>query len=182
MTASWQESYDKPRQCVKNQRHHFAHKCPYSQGYGLSCSHVQMWELDHKEGRTPRNWSFWTVVLEKTLESPLESKDIKPINLKGHQPWILFGKTDAEAEALTICPPDAKSWPWGLESLRARQKKRVTKDEMVGWHHWFNELGQTLGDGEGQGSLACCSPWSREESDMIWQMNNKKCTHREYSQ
>ena len=99
MTASWQESYDKSRQCVKKQRHHFADKGPYSQGYGLSSSHVQVWELDKKESRALKNWCFQTVVLEKTLESPLESKEIKPVNLKGSQPWILIGRSDAEVEA-----------------------------------------------------------------------------------
>ena len=86
----WQESYDKPTQCVKKQRHHFADKAPYSQGYGLSSNHVQMWELGNKEGRVPKNWCFQTVVLEKTLESPLESKEIKMVNLKGSQSWILW--------------------------------------------------------------------------------------------
>ena len=92
-------SYDKPRQHIKKQRHHFANKGPYSQSYSLSSSHVQMWELDHKEGWVPKNWCFWVVVLEKTLESPLNSKEIKPVNSKGNKPWIFIGRTDAEAEA-----------------------------------------------------------------------------------
>ena len=108
MSASWQEGYDKPRQCVKKQRHHFANKGPYSQSNAFSSSHVQMWELDHKEGWVPNNWCFWIVVLEKTLESPLDSK-IKPVNLKGNQPWIFTGRTDAEAEAPILWPPDLKS-------------------------------------------------------------------------
>ena len=91
MTASWKESYDKPGQCVKKQRHHFADKGLYSQSYSFSSSHVQMWELDNKEGRVLKNW-YLTVVLEKTLEGPLDSKEIKPVNLKGNQPWILFGR------------------------------------------------------------------------------------------
>ena len=91
MIASWQESSDKPRQCVKKQKHHFADKGSYSQSYGLSSSHIQMWELEHKEGRAPKNWCFWTMVLEKTLESLLDSKEIKPVSLKGNQPWILIG-------------------------------------------------------------------------------------------
>ena len=170
MIASWQESYDKPRQCVKKQSHHFADKGPYSQGYGLSSSHTGMWELDNEEGRALKNWWFWTVVLEETLGNPLESKEIKPVNLKGNQPWILFGRTDAEAEAPTFWPRDAKSWLTGKD-LNAgkdwRQKKRETEGEIVGWHHWFNghEFGQTPGDDEGQGSLACCSPWGHEELD-----------------
>ena len=107
VTASWQESYDKPRECIKKQRYHFANKSPYIQGYGLSSSHVQMWELENKEGRVLRNWCFQTVVLEKTLESLLDSKEIKPVNAKGSQLWILFGRTNAEAPILW--PPDANS-------------------------------------------------------------------------
>ena len=95
--ASWQENCDKPRQCIKEQRHHFADKGPYSQSYGFSSNHVRVWELDHKEGWTPKNWYFRTVVLEKTLESPLDSKEIKPVNPKGNQPWIFTGK-----EGLTL--------------------------------------------------------------------------------
>ena len=95
----WKKSYDKPRQCVKKQRHHFANKGLYCQSYGFSSSHVQMWELDHKEGRVLKKWSFQTVVLEKILESPLDCKKIKPVNPKGNQPWIFIGKIDAEAEA-----------------------------------------------------------------------------------
>ena len=117
-------------------------------------------------------------MLEKNLESPLDSKEIKPVNIKGNQPWILFGRTDAETEALILWPSDANSWLIGKDPdawKDWRQKeKRVTEDEIVGWHHRFNghEFGQTLGDGEGQGSLACCSPRGREESDKTWRMNN----------
>ena len=136
--SSWQESYDKIRLCIKKQRHHFVDKGPYSQGYDLLSSHVWLRELDHKEGRVLKNWCFWTVVLEKTLENPLDSKEIKPVNPKGNQLWILIGRTDAEAEAPILWPPKAeKHW---------RQKEeRVKEDEMVGWHHWCNghELGQT---------------------------------------
>ena len=89
--------------------------CPSSQSYGFSSSHVGMWELDHKEGWAPKNWCFWTVVLEKTLESPLDSKEIKPVNPKGNQAWIFVGRTDAEAEAPILCPPDAKSWLIGKD-------------------------------------------------------------------
>ena len=167
MIAPWQESYDKLRQCFKMQRHNFANKGPYSQVYGLSSSHVWLWELDHKEGRTLKNWFFQIVVLEKTLESPL---DYKGINFKGNQPWIFIGRTDADAEALIPWPPDVKSqltgkYPdagkdWGQE------EKGVREDEVVQWHHWLNrhEFEQTLGD---SGSLVCCSPWGHKESDML---------------
>ena len=97
--APWKESYDKPRQCIKKQRHHFANKDLYSQGYGFSIGHVWMWELDHKESWAPKNWCFQIVVLEKTLESPLDCKEIKPVHPKGNQFWIFIGRTDAEAEA-----------------------------------------------------------------------------------
>ena len=107
MLAPWKESYDKPRQHIKKQRHHFAGKGPFSQSYGFSSSQVLMWELDHKEGRTPKNWCFWTV-LEKTLENPLHSKEIKSVTPKGNQPWIFIGRTDVEA--LILWSPDVKSW------------------------------------------------------------------------
>ena len=110
------------------------------QSFGFSSSHVQMWELDHKESSVPKNWYFWTVVLEKTLESPLDYEDIKPVNLKGNQFWIFIGRTDAEAPILW--PPDRKSWLTGKDPDAGkdwRQKEtRLTEDEMVGWQHWLN--------------------------------------------
>ena len=105
--APWKESYDKPREHIKKQRHHFAIKDPYSQSYVFSSSPVRMWELDHKEGWVLKNWCFGIVVLEKTLESCLDSKEIKPVNPKGIQPWIFIARTDAEASILW--PLDAKS-------------------------------------------------------------------------
>ena len=113
--APWKVSYDKPRQHVKKQRHHFADKGPYSQSYGFSHSHVQMWKLDHKEGWVPKNWCFRTVVLEKTLESPLDSQEIKPVKPKENKPWIFIGRTDAEVEAPILWPPDMKSWLIGRD-------------------------------------------------------------------
>ena len=108
-TCSWKESYDQPRQHIKKQRHHFAHKGPSGQSYGISISHVWMWELDYKESWAPKNWCFWTVVLEKTLESLLDCKEIKPVNPKGNMSWIFIGRTDAEAETPILWPPDVKS-------------------------------------------------------------------------
>ena len=99
MFAPWKESYDKPRQHIKEERHHFADKDPYSQSYGFSSGQVRMWELDHKEGWALKNWCFWIVVLEKTLESPLDSKEIKPVNPKGNQPFVFIRSADAKAEA-----------------------------------------------------------------------------------
>ena len=152
------------------QRHHFANKGLYSQSYGFSSSHVWMWELDQKEGWAPKSWCFQTVVLEVTLESPLDHKEIKPVNPKGNQSWIFIGRTDAEAEAEApkIWPPDVKNWLSGKDPDAGkawRQEKGTTEDEMVGWHYWLNghEFEPTLG--EGQGSLACCSPWGCKELD-----------------
>ena len=106
----WKESYNQPRQHIKKQRHYCANKGPSSQGYGFSSNHVWMWELNHKESWVLKNWCFWIVVLEKTLESPLDCEEIQPVHLKGNHPWILIGRTDAEAETLILCSPDAKNW------------------------------------------------------------------------
>ena len=107
--APWKKSYDQPRQCIKKQRHHFADKGLYIRSYVFPSSHVWMWELDHKQGWALKNWCFQTVVLEKTLESPLDCKEIKPVNHKGNQSWIFTGRTDAEAEAWILWPRDVKS-------------------------------------------------------------------------
>ena len=106
--APWKKSYDRPRLCIKKQRHYFANKVPSSQGYGFSSSHVWMWELDHKEGWALKNWCFQIVVLEKILESPSDCKEIQPVNPKGNQPWVFTGRTDAETEAPILWPPDVK--------------------------------------------------------------------------
>ena len=124
--APWKESYDKPRRHIKNQGCHFADKGPYSQSYGFSSSHVWMWELDHK-GWTLKNWCFWIVVLDKTLESPLDCKEIKAVNPKGNESWIFTGRTDAEAEAPMLLPLDAKSWLFGKDpdfGNDCRQRRR----------------------------------------------------------
>ena len=110
MLAPWRKSYDKPRQHIKKQRHYFSNKGPSSQSYSFSSSHVWTWELDHKEEWAPKNWCFWTVVLEKTLVSPLDCKEIQPVHPKGNQSWIFILRTEAEAEAPILWPPDAKNW------------------------------------------------------------------------
>ena len=126
------------------------------------------------------------VVLEKISESPLDCKEIKPVNLKGNQSWILIWRTDAEAEAPILWPPDVKSWLIGKDPDAGkdwrREEKRTTEDEMVGWHHQLNghEFGQALGDSEGQGSLACCSSWGCKESDMTEQLNNNNMKIKSY--
>ena len=139
-----------------------------------------MWELDYKEGWALKNWCFWTVVLEKTLESPLDCKEIKPVNPKGNQSWKFIGKIDPEAEAPILWPPDAKNWLIGKDPDVGKdwrqEEKGTTEGEMVGWHHWLNgrEFEQAPVDGEGQGNLACCSPWGHRESDTTEQLNNKE--------
>ena len=129
-------------QRIKKQRHHFANKGPYSQSYGFSSSHVQMWELDHKEDWMPKNWCFQTVVPEKTLESPLDCKEIQSVNPKGNPPSIFIGRTVAEAEAPIFWPPDSKSQLIGKDPEPGqdwRQKeKRTAEDEMARQHHWLN--------------------------------------------
>ena len=166
MLAPWKKSYDKPRQCIKMQRHHLENKDLYSLSYGFSSSHVWMWELDHKESWVPKNWCFQIVVLEKTLESPLGCKEIKPVNPKGNQPWIFIGRTLADAETPILWPPDTKRQLIGKDPHTGEnwgQKKGVTENEMVEWHYWLNghEFEQTPCDSEGRGSLVCCSPWGR---------------------
>ena len=116
MLAPWKKSYDKPRQHIKKQRHHFANKSPYSQNYGFSSNHIQMWELDHKEGWALKNWCFQTVVLEMTLENSLDIKEIKPVIPKGKQPWLLIRRTDAGAEAPILWPCDVKNWLIGKDT------------------------------------------------------------------
>ena len=160
------------------QGHWFANKGPYNQSYGFSSSHIWMWELDHKEGRASKNWCFWTVVLEKTLENPLDCNGIKPVNPKENQPWILIGSSNAEAEAPVLWPPDVKSWLFRKDPDAGKdwrqEKKATTEDEMVGWHHWLDghEFEQIPGDGEGQGSLVCCNPWGCKELGMTEWLNN----------
>ena len=148
----------------------------HCQSYGVPSSHIWMWELDHKEGWVPKNWCVLTMVLEKTLESPLDSKEIKPVHAKENQPWIFIGRTDAEASIL---------WPSNVKSLFigkdpdvgknwGQEEKGTTEDEMVGWHHRLDGYEFWVSSGrDEQGSLACCSPWGRKESDMTeWLKNN----------
>ena len=176
MYTPWKKHYNKPSMpcSVLKTRHYFANKSPYSQSYGFSSSHVWMWALYHKEGWEQKNWCFWPVVLEKTLGSPLDSK-IKSVNPKRNQPWVFIGRTDAEAP--TLWPPDEKSRLTGKDPDARKdwrqEEKWMTEDEMVGWHHRLDghEFEQALGDGEGQGSLVCCSPWGHKESDTTEQLN-----------
>ena len=157
MLTPWKECYDQPRQHIQKQRHYLANQGPSSQGCGFSSGHVWIWDLDYKESWAPANWCFWTVVLEKTLESPLDCKEIQPVHPKGDQSWVFIGRTDVEAETLILWPPDVKSWliwkdldagkDWGQE------EKRTTEDEMVGWHHRLDghEFEQAPGVGDKTG-------------------------------
>ena len=162
MLTPWKESYDQPRQHIKKQRHYFANTGPSSQDYGFSSGHVWMWELDYKESWAPKNWFFWTVVLEKTLESPLDCKQIQPVHPKGVQSWVFIGRTDVKAETPILWPPDAKSWLIGKDPDAGKdwgqEEKGMTEDEMVRCHHRLNRhgFGWTPGVGDGQGGLACC--------------------------
>ena len=134
MLAPWKKGYDQPRQYIRKQRHHFADKVPYSQIYGFSSSHVQMWELDHKEGWVLNNWCLWTVVLEKIHESPLDSKEMKPVNPKGNRFWTFIGRTDAKAEAPILWPSEAKSRLIGKDPDARkdwRQEKGATENGML---------------------------------------------------
>ena len=167
MLAPWKKSYNKPRQHIKKQRRYFANKGLSSQIYGFSSSHVWMRELDCRESWTRKNWCCWTAALEKTLESPLNCKEIQPVNPKGNQSWIFIGRTDAEAETPILWPPDAKNWLIGKDPDAGRdwgqEEKGMTEDEMNGWHHWLNghKFVQAPWVGDGQGGLACCDSWGR---------------------
>ena len=172
MFTPWKKSYDKPKQRTKKQRRYFADKGLFSPNYGFSSSDVQMWELDHKEGWASKNWCFLTVVLEKTLESPLDCKEIKPVNPEGNQSCIHWKDwcRSGSSNTLTMCceepthikDPDArKDW--------RQEEKGMTGDEMAGWYPWLNgyEFEQTPGDGEGQESLVCCSPWVKKSQTWL---------------
>ena len=177
MLTPWKESYEQPRQHIEKQRHNFANKCPSSQGYGFSSGHVWMWELDCEETWVPKNWCFWIVVLEKTLESSLDCKEIQPVHPKGDQCRVFIGRTDVEAETPILWPPDVKSWLiWKVSDAGkdwGQEEKGMTEDEMVGWHHWLNGhgFGWTSEAGDGQRGLVCSSSWGRKESDTTEQLN-----------
>ena len=141
------------------------------------CMHVWMWELNYRESWVLKNWCFWTVVLEKALESRLDCKEILPVHPKGNQFWVFIGKTGIEAETPILWPPDGKSWliwnnPEAGKDWR-QEEKGTTEDKMVAWHHWLDgrESGWIPGVGGGQGGLACCSPWGHKELDTTERLN-----------
>ena len=136
-----EESYGQPRQHIKKQKHYFADKSPSSQGYGFSSIHVWMWELDYKESLEPKNWCFWTVVLEKILESPLDWKEIQPVHPKGDHSWVFVGRTDAEAETPVLWPTHAKSWLIGKDPDAGKDWGQEGK-ATTGWDGWMASLTQ----------------------------------------
>ena len=156
----------------------YVNKALSNQGYGFSSGHVWMWQLDYKESWAQKNWCFWTAVLEKTIESPLNCKEIQPVHPKGEQSWCslerlmlklkfqYFGHLMRRGDWLFSKDPGAGK-DWGQE------EKGTIEDEMVGWHHWFNghEFGWTLGVGDGQGGLACCGSWDSKEKDTTERLN-----------
>ena len=161
---------------ILKSRHNFANKGPSSQSYGFSSGHVWMWELDYKESWAPKNWCFWAVVLEKTLESPLYCKEIQPVHPKGSQFWIFIGRSDAEAETPILWPPDVKNWLLGKDPDAGKdwrlEEKGTTEDEVVGWTHQFNgpEFEQAPGVGDGQEShwVAKSCTWLSDWTDLNW--------------
>ena len=155
---------------------YIANKGLSSQSYGFSNSYVWMWGLDYKESWAPKNWCFWTAVLEKTLESPLDCKEKQPVHPKGNQSWIFIGRTDVEAETPILWPPDVKSWLTGKDPYAGKdwgQEEKGTTEEIVGWHHRLNGRGfkWALGVGDGQGGLACCGSWGCKELDTTERLN-----------
>ena len=170
MPAPWKKGCDKARQHIKKQRHDFANEDLSSQSYGFFSIRVWMWKLDHKEGWVPKNWYFWTVVLEKILESPWDSKEIKPVNPKGNQSRIslerLMLKLKLQYFGHLMCRADSLEKTLMLGKIEERR----TRDETVGWHHRLNgqESEKAPGVGDGQGSLACCSPCSLKRDGHDW--------------
>ena len=175
--CSFRESYDQPRQHIEKQRRYFANKSLSSQGYVFASCHVWMWDLDCEEIWALKNWCFWTVVSQGTLESPLDCKEIQPIHSEGDQPWDFFVGNDVEAEIPVLWPPHVKTWLIGKDSDAGRdwgQKENgATEDEMAGWNYWLDERESewTPGIGDGQGGLACCDSWGQKESDTTERLN-----------
>ena len=159
-------------QYIKKQRHQVCQQMFVSQGYGFSSGHVWIWELDYKENWALMNWCFWTVVLEKTLESLLDCKEIQPVHPKGNQSWVFIGRTDVEAETSILWPPDAKGWLIGKDPDAGKdwgqEEKGTMEDQMVRWHHFLygHGFGWTPGVSDGQEGLVCFGSWGRKELDM----------------
>ena len=176
MLTPWKKSYDQPRQHIQKQRHYFANRGPSSQGYGFSSGHVCMWELDCEESWAPKNWCFWAVVLEKTLESPLDCKEMQPVHPKGDQSWVFIGRTDAKGETLILWPPHANSWLIGKDPEAGRDWGQKEKGMTMRWLDGItdsmgHEFEWTPGIGDGQEGLACCNSWDCKESETTEWLN-----------
>ena len=169
-----------PRQCIKKQKHYFVNKGPSSEGYGFSSGHVWMWELGHEESWVPNNWCFWTVVLENTLESPLDCKEIQPVHPKRNESWIFTGRTDAEAETPILWPHDVKSWLIWKDPDAGKdckwEEKGMTENEKLGGHHWFNgyEFEQAPGVGDGVLQSMGSHDWATE---LNWNFLSNMCSY-----
>ena len=177
MLAPWKKNCDQPRQHIQKQRHYFANKGPSSQRYGFSSGHVWMWELGCEESWVPKNWCFWTVVLEKTLESPLDCKEIKLVYPKGNQSWIFIERTDAKAETPILWPHDMKNWLIWKTLMLGKIEGRSRR----GWQRmrWLDGITNSIDMSlsklweieKDKGGLACCSPWGRKDLDTTEQVN-----------
>ena len=171
MLTPWKESYDQPRQDIKKQRHYFANKGLSRQGYGFSCSPVWRWELDYKGRWMLKNWCFWTVVLEKTLESPLDCKEIQPVHPKGDRSWVFIGRIDAEAETRVLCPPDEElthlKRPWCWDGLKVGGE-----GDDRGWDGWMASLTEWRWVWINSGSL-----WWRGTPGVLWSMGSRRVGH-----
>ena len=177
MLTPWKKNYGQPRQHIQKKRRYFANIGRSSQGYGFFSGHGWMWMLDCEENWAPKNWCFWPLVLEKSLESPLDCKEIQPVHCKGDRSWVFFGRSDAKAETPILWPPPVKSWLiWKDPDVRrdwGQEEKGRTEDEMARWHHQLNghEFEWTPGVGDGQRGLACCNSWGLKELDMTERLN-----------
>ena len=171
MLTPWKESYGKLRQCIQKQSHHFADKGPPSQSYRFSSSHVWMWELDYKEIWVPKNWCFWTVVLEKTLESPLDCKEIQPVHPKGDQSWMFIGRTDVEAETPILRSPDVKSW-LHLKRSWCWERLKVGEGEDRGWDGWMASCTQLMWV-----LVNSASWWWTERPGVLQSMGSQRVGH-----
>ena len=170
MLAPWKKSYDQPRQHIKKQRRSFDNKCPSSQSYGFSSSHVWMWEMNHKEGWAPKNWCFLIVVLGKTLESPLDCKEIKSVNPKGNQSWMFIERIDAEAETPILWPPDVKNWLIGKDPDAGKDWRREEK----GWQRmrWLDGITDWM-----DMSLSSRSWWWTEKPSVLQSTGSQRVRH-----
>ena len=181
MLDPWKKSYDQRRQHIKKQRHYFANKGLSSQDYGFSSGHVWIWELDCEESWAPENWCFWSGVLEKTLESPLDCKEFQPIHYEGDQPWDFFGRNDAKAETPILWPPDAKNWLIGKTLMlgKIEGRRRRVWQRMRWLYGITNSMDMSLSElqelVDGQGGLVWCSPWGRKSCTCLSNWTEQIC-------